>query len=1453
MQRTFREKKQDLRPKLDDFAGQFGELFDHGAELSWDQVLETPRVLLVAEAGAGKSYECERQATWMFERGDAAFYLRLENLLINGLDGVLRRKQRQRFVAWLASASKTGYFFLDSIDELQLVHGSFRAALQRLSDDLEGALGRAVIVITSRPVPIDRRAIREILPVPEKQATIPAGQEFVQIAMRSAEANAETATPETLRELTLLPLGDRQLVELAQEHGVEDAEELLQQIHARNANDFARWPQELIELCDDWREHGEIRSHADQVESHVRASLNARADRKEKADLSVDKARRGAQRLALAVMLCRRWTFRYNAEAESPGSGEPFIDPVVLLEEWSAPEIRALLERPLFGDGGYGRVRFRHRSVLEYLAACQIHSQIESGELNLSAAMRMLLGMTAANEKVTKPSLRPVAAWLALLRKDVFDAVLKVDPGTLLIHGDPESLHITQCQRALGGFVRIFELGQRRGLEVPSVQVSRLARQPLGACVMSLWNDSIENPEIRILLLKLVAEGKYQCCADLAASVAADADADSYERFQALVALSNLSDDRSSEYIESAMTVAQGWPQAIGRWLGTSKYPEIVTEAQLISLLRRTTHEPKRYPDYASSVARVIEASELDVSRLKVLLPELVKLSRALLELQNDEVVEPPGRLKVSLILRAVVIRLLSNDIGTDDVLHAAVMAFRCAKVQHVDRHGSDPLSKLIAELPIEGRKRFFELDYAWVSEWYPHLSSRAILVRLALHGNALTYSLKQDWDWILEALADVVSAEAYRIVLLHLALRLAPTKAGKVVGRKAVKCAVKDSSALVGLLEDAVAAIARPDRELVKMAEAQRKREAQQKRKAAREEKEWTRIWSELAKRPAAALSKDRCASTIWNVALALRNKRDNHGEARWDRAFLERSFGQIATDGLRLALMDDWRARRPTVHREREEGKKNTYPLVWSNALMGLYAEAEDPLWAKKLSAAEADLAVRYALLELNGFPSWMVALGNAHPRAVEHVIGEEIVDALSAPAGVENTTAILLQSVRLGHRSTGQLLERRLVQWLSNSRSMMRARHTASAESRLDDVIRVLLAHGSYATKKWLSQLAIREGAAAEDGPFRYFWLEVLCQADCHRGLVSLLAMLGKLPVRKDGEAVGMIGRLFDDRNNSGGNWRAGLSPNEMLQLVKEIHRHVRASDDIVHEGVYSPSSRDKAEDGRRYVFNELLAATGSEAVEAKLAMAADPAFAHLRDHITMVARDRLATDIDASVFSPHEVAQTLRGRELAPKTGTDMAHLLLDRLDDLQDLMLQDTAPREAWAWVKEENALRPAIAREFQVAAHGSYTVDQEAVTVDGKETDIRLRAVSGHEATIELKLGEKSRSGAVLRDTVQTQLVAKYMQYSKARTGCLIVTVSDPTKRWKHPSTGKPMDRFQLQDMLEEAAQEAQQKLGGDARVLARILDLTPQLPTEAQAATQTKAGRKRRRTAQAA
>lgn len=730
----------------DSFELSWSERFDESG-VSWEELLKSQRILIVSEAGAGKTYECESKARELFARGEPAFFLSLERVASSGVVATLFGDEHERFTNWLASSSQAAYFFLDSIDELQLAHQSFKDALRRFAHDIRGALGRTTVVITARPVLIDRQAFRDILHVPAPVRQEDSQDEFIRIAM-DGPSKTKDDSPPTSREVELLPLTGPQIIEFARARGVEDPEALLAAVDAKQAREFARKPQDLIELCDDWRENGLLRAHFEQIKTHMRARLAARPDRPEKAELPPAKAQIGAQRLALAVILSRRLTIRYSAGSDGDASGAAPIVPRELLSDWGPNEVFTLLERPIFVEGGYGRVRF----------------------------------------------------------------------------------------------------------------------------------------------------------------------------------------------------------------------------------------------------------------------------------------------------------------------------------------------------------------------------------------------------------------------------------------------------------------------------------------------------------------------------------------------------------------------------------------------------------------------------------------------HP----------------------------------------------------------------SNEQKLSQVVRVLLAHAGAEITRPVAELAAAEVRAAGTGPYLLFWLPVLFSLAPLRGVEFMLAVLATLPVESNGAAVRIIGSLFSERTDAGlTDWLSKLAPDQLLQLTLEFHRHARPEDDIVHNTGYRPGARDFAEDGRRYVFDALMKASGPEALIAKLALAADPLFERLRDRIAALAQERVAADIDTSAWTPTEVATLLSRKELAPKTATDMAHLLVDRLDDLQELLLRDTSPRAGWAAIDDENTLRPMIAHVLEVASREAYTVDQEAVTADGKETDIRLRAVSGYQATIELKVGEKGRSARELCDTIENQLVKKYMAHRDARTGCLLVSVADPGRYWVHPETGERIDRFGLQTLLQAKADEVQRRLGGEARVLARVLDLTPRLSTE--------------------
>lgn len=1434
MERAFGKLRKSDRSS-DDFTNDWSQSF-RADGISWTELLKFPRILLVSEAGAGKSYECEQQASSLFNLGEAAFFLPLERLAAGGVASILYGVYLERFQQWMASSSQIAYFFLDSIDELHLVHGSFRDALKRLAHDLEGALGRARIVVTSRPVVIDRRAFKEVLPIPEPASEALDGEEFVRIAIHGPNEEKQDK-PLPFLEVELLPLTDQQIIEFSRDRGIVSPEALLLAIDARHARDFARRPQDLIELCDDWREHGEIRSHFEQVKSHILARLAARPERREKADLSIERAFLGAQRLALAAILGRRLTIRYSAGADTQDSGGAPIDPRILLQGWTAKEIAALLERPIFAEGGYGRVRFHHRSVMEYLAACQIHQLIESGTISECSAKRLIFGLTNTNDRLLKPSMRPVAGWLSLIRRDMFDAVLEVEPSTLLTHGDPESLTDSQRERALLAFVERYGKGQRRGLEVPDLQVTRLAQVALSETILAAWNNGVENPEVRELLLRLISAGRFQKCADLAASVARDASCSDQERFEAIVALSNLGDARLGAFIEAAVALAPGWTERMARWIGTFLYPEHVSDTQLLQLLSNVRVKSRRGGDYADRVARVVEKADLSTSRLEALLPGLLALTRNTVEVREDALVDQEGKLEASSILRVLCIRLLERGAKSNELIQASVLAQRASEAATGMRKGSPELRAFLDALPSELRQHIFEEDLACIALFKLERDVRYRYVRLVYEG-ALSYTKERDWLWVIAALTQTEVVAECRAVLLQLAVYLSAEGGSGAAEFDAIRRAVEDSPALMTQLNEAIEAN-KPNETVLRMQEEQRKRQERQQRKLEVEREDWLAFWREVANRPVLALAPGRLNSTIWNLWLVLRKKGPGGDDGRWDRAFLETHFGHEVTNALRRALMSYWRSMKPSVRSERKVDEKNTYLVVWSIGLMGIYAEAEEAAWAARLSTDEAELAARYSLLELNGLPNWLIALAEAHAIQVDRVIGDELNDELAEPPGKERWHSMLLQGLRHGPSQLAQLLQPRLIAWLSGpGEELMQLPHSEFGESKLDQVVRVLITHGDQSIRRALEDLAGKQVEAAGDGPFLFFWLPVLCGLNPARGIAVLLKVLDGLPVEQDGVAVRAIGSLFNERRTDGStNWSSTLTADSLLELTLAIYRHVRAEDDLVHDNGYSPGSRDHAEDARRYVFDALMQASGPEAMRAKLALAAHKMFGHLRDRIAALAQERLAAEVDSSFAEMTELAGLFEGKELPPKTGTDMAQLLVDRLDDLQELMLRDTGPRAAWAMVSDENTLRPAIARELEVAARGAYTVDQEAVTVDGKETDIRLRSVSGYQATIELKVGEKSRSGRELRDTVEDQLVKKYMAHKMAKAGCLLVTVSNPNKCWQHPETKSRIDRFQLQELLDDAAQAAQQRLGGDARVMARVLDLTPRLVTEAEAA----------------
>jgi hypothetical protein len=526
-------------------------------------------------------------------------------------------------------------------------------------------------------------------------------------------------------------------------------------------------------------------------------------------------------------------------------------------------------------------------------------------------------------------------------------------------------------------------------------------------------------------------------------------------------------------------------------------------------------------------------------------------------------------------------------------------------------------------------------------------------------------------------------------------------------------------------------------------------------------------------------------------------------------------------------------WRKDRPTLRSERPDDKKNSFLVKWQFGLAAIAAEAEDPNWAKRLTEQEAELACRYAPIELNGFPSWFESLAIEHPAAVERVLGEELTLSLREATDT-NTYSMFLQDISHASAIVAAIFIPRVRAWLAEVAKADSEPNNPQFQQNLRQAVEILLKSGNDDDQRFIELTAKQRLAICLAAPFAHVWLPALLHLNPVAGVEALEQGLENSVVSATGSATQLFAQLFDHHHGGiGFDLRAaGFTPPLLLRLVRLAYQHVRTRDDVDHEGHYSPDTRDYAERARDAVLSALLATTGSEGWAAKLELAKDPLFSHLRDRAIAIAQENAAEEADSVALTEAEFALLVKSGEAPPATTEAMFALMRDRLEDIDDLLLQDVSPREVWATITDEHLMRRELARELKKAANQNYTVDQESVTADEKETDIRLRSTgSKQQATIELKLGD-DRSGTDLFNTINNQLLKKYMAADECRAGCLFVTIARD-REWDHPKTGKRVGFETLIAVLNEEAERLSQELGGVAKIMVKGLDLRPRLTTE--------------------
>ena len=1419
-----------------------------GPAHGWPELLECRRVVLLAEAGSGKTEELKAQCLRLVEDGSFAFFIRLEALNSDLRSCLETVADEARFDAWKEDGSLPGWFFLDAVNELKLTSMRLEEALRHLAKGVDGHLDRLRCIMSCRPSDWrpdhDLNVIQSAIPVPKKacrtqlELSTPGESEeedpFELEALFESDEKSQAAR-RAVQCVLMLPMSDAQIRLFSEQFGLEDADAFLDEIATEDAWTFARRPLDLLHLIAVWRHSRRLGTRQEQHETNATVKLTEKDPERRDSDLlSPQRARLGAERLALAQVLTRTRTLRSPEQPLAELMEDSILEPTVILPDWTVAERGALLRRGLFDPATYGRVRFHHPTVQGYLAACRLRS-LREARMSTKALFRLLFADLYGME-IVFPSMREIAAWLSLWDGDVRKELMRREPEVLLTLGDPGSLDLSVRSDLVRSFAAAYRDGGWRGLHVPVREIRRIADPSLAPIVRQCWGDGPASPDVREFLLELIWMGPIRDCADLALSVATDFEAIPDHRVVAIQALARCGRHDEVRAIATHMVAdTASWPARVIHGVAEDLFPSIIGVDELIALIVQTPEPSGLHLGGFEWHMRAIAGSVAPLSDVAIALRDRLA---DLVWQERTEPVRPhraSGRFAyLSPALAKLCVRQLTGSptAPSSGLIHACVIASRFGEnVTDVEKS----IAGLRAHCRTVGkwREEAFWAELAFVDGIVSGDEGWRRLYHASRDG--LTGPLTEaDRIWLWAALTDRSRPER-RAVTLHAVIDLWRHAGQAEAQLEDIRNRVEDDRNLVALLEQQTAP---PPPELTAKWAEEDEASRRQCEEEAEEEKRWRddeeELCRELRARADEMFSPDNRDATLYRLYAWLRTRPGIGGPPEhWNKGAVAGTFGPDTAERAEAALKAFWRSAPPVLWTAKPPETRN---IVTWKTMLGLAAvkiEASTKGWSASLTSREARTAAAFATTELNGLALFVIDLVRSHPREIEEVVGGEVSDELRVGGSYEHLRT--LQGLTYSALELQQLCVPRLLAELQSWPSGYADGTGDRWAKHLDAVLQILCVVEDTADRDRIAQQCVDRYTSNPTGSLAFTWLRGLFRFDMVQGNAVLAANLQKdHPKDVDENAVGAFAALLDRHE---GLVFGDVEPDERAhalgQLVRLAYTAVRPKDDIVHDGVYSPGVRDHAETVRQRLLEMLFACPGPEAHRVLLELADDDCFASWSDRFRLRVRQRAAEQAEFSPYSSCDILALERGFEIPPNDRDGLFAVLMDRLEDLaHELAHDDFSDRRTICSISEEPEMQRTLARRLRDRANGIYRVTREEQVADGKETDIRLRSSNGEQkAAVEIKIADGRWSLTQLRDALRTQLVGRYLRDATCKAGCLLLTCHDKDKYWIHPETRKRIRFREMIDYLNGESKIVEIEEHHEVRVAVFGLDLTDPRP----------------------
>jgi len=1407
----------------------FGHFFHVERSLSWTDLIQEYRVVILSEAGSGKTEEIRNIAQKLRGESKAAFFLRLEHIP-NNFEDAFEAGNFKQFNAWLESGEE-GWLFLDSVDEARLRSPKdFELAIRKLGSRISMAKERARIVITGRAhawrPKTDLALCMQHLPFSLKK-TAPASDGQTDESEPPENVNTVQQDKREDSPFKLVALDDLsldQIEKFVHARGVTDTAAFLNAVERADAQSFTARPQDLEELTEFWVDQGRIGSRLELMRNSIARRLTERdQDRADTRPLSMDDARHGARLLAAATTLGQEPTIRVPDGADN-SKGIAVRD---VLPGWDDNKQAALLSRPIFDEAIYGTVRFHHRSVREYLTAEWLAEL-----LRRETSRRKIEALFFRNQyglDVIVPTLRPVLPWLAILDDKVRERLRKIAPEVVFEGGDPSQLPLDTRRTILHEVCEQMASGTSSRSVADYDAVQRFANTDLTHDIRSLIEKYDANDELKGFLLRMIWLGELRDALPEAKTAALSASLSTYTRIAAFRAVKAVGSEKDCEEIRRAFLGEA--PELNRDWLAeliqeSTPSPDMI--AWLLTALAKSGEKERFSADrLTEAVGKFAQATDL------VLLPKLVS---GLNNLLNQPPVIERRYCEVSQkfgwLLKAAaqsVERLIRerHPAALEPAALSVLRKFRTAKDYGTDDLHDEKIcvAALVPEWPELNRALF----------WYDIEESRAGLdkkrgERLDEFWRASVFGAfwrfdGNDFDYVADQIAGQTVGDN-RLVALSLAFRLYVDNGRPRKWREKLKALVAPDSELSARLTAYLnPAAQRAESRKWKQQEAKWERQSEdQKRKEKENREKWKiHLAANIDKLRNPGLPNHQNITNAQYYLLKQMQAKDDR-LTRWTRGdwrCLIDEYGEAVARAFRDGAATHWRRYKPKM--QSEGAPSNETPLSVIFGLTGLGIEARETAdWPGALSAEEIDIACRYASHELNGFPAWFPRLFEKHPKPVGDFLLNEIRYELTIEKP-DVETHYMLSDVSWSGDWAWDMIAPELMTLLGSSEP-----------ANLMTLSKMLtIVQGSSVSDEEIGSLAANKCKSLPRHDHLALWFAVWTGVDPVAAIPALAKRVSVIatPEGRTEMAMNYLISLLEGRRGESCHVRAAFqTPQHLKSLYLLMHEHIRRKDDIdrTGEGVFSPGPRDNAQAARERLLALLNQIPGKEAFLALEEISKVYPEESDRPWFLLQAKTKAQQDADIGPLAPSQVRDFHDTLERTPANHRELTELAAMRLLDLKDdLENGDSSIAGILKKVTLETDMRKFIGRELREKASGRYSIPQEEELADAKRPDLRFQG-NGFDGPVpvELKLADKW-TGPALFERLENQLCGDYLRDNRSDRGLLVLVYSGKKKGWDVPGASNRVDFAGLVAALQAHWEQISPRFIGVEEITVIGIDLT--------------------------